>query len=168
MVPIPAPVDGPMVGPDRPMLEGYLAWQRWTFWNICAWLTADQLAGHPLATTNLSLLGLMRHLAKVERTWFRQRVPAGDMPPLFDPALGKDADFELGAAADAPAEFERWQEECRAGDEVAAAFDFDHVYSAGSYDLSLRMTYVHLIGEYARHNGHADLLRQAIDGSVGR
>src|SRR5579859_852902 len=66
-------VDGPAVGPDRPMLEGYHAYQRRTFRNICAGLTAEQLASRPLPSTNLSLLGLARHLAKVERVWLRIR-----------------------------------------------------------------------------------------------
>jgi uncharacterized damage-inducible protein DinB len=69
VVPSPTPVDGPVTGNDRPMLEGYVAHQRMTLLNICAGLSAEQLASRPLTSTNLSLLGLLRHLAKVERVW---------------------------------------------------------------------------------------------------
>jgi hypothetical protein len=123
-VPTPSPVDGPMTGDDRPILEGYLNYQRSTLLNICAGLTGEQLARRPLSSSNLSLLGLIRHLAKVERIWFRQR---------------------------------------------AAGLGFDDTLDAGGGDtFSVRMVYVHLIGEYARHNGHADLLREALDGVTGR
>ena len=102
-VPSPSPVDGPMTGDDRPILEGYLNYQRATLLNICAGLTGEQLAGRPLPSSNLSLLGLIRHLAKVERIWFRQRAAGQAVAPLYDPALGKDADFSEADAADAEA-----------------------------------------------------------------
>jgi uncharacterized damage-inducible protein DinB len=86
--PAPELVDGPLVGADRPMLEAYLAWQRATLLNICAGLTAEQLAQRPIATTNLSLLGLLRHLAKVERIWFRQRAGREGVAALYDLAFG--------------------------------------------------------------------------------
>src|ERR1700761_8549224 len=92
--PAPKPVDGPLTGEIRPMLEGYLDWQRATLLNICAGLTGEQLASRPLASSNLSLLGLIRHLAKVERIWFRERVAGEDMPPMYDLTLGKDYDFD--------------------------------------------------------------------------
>jgi hypothetical protein len=99
--PAPDPVDGALTGPDRPMLEGYLGWQRATLLNICAGLTGEQLATRSLPRSNLSLLGLVRHLAKVERTWFRIRAAAEPIGPLYDPALGKDHDFdELDPADD--------------------------------------------------------------------
>ena len=161
-------VDGPAVGPDRPMLEGYHAYQRRTFRNICAGLTAEQLASRPLPSTNLSLLGLARHLAKVERVWLRIRAGREQIEPLFDPALGTDYDFEHIDAADAEAAFATYDEECRLGDLAAAHADFDDLIEWRYGTWSVRMIYVHLIGEYARHNGHADLLRQAIDGVTGR
>lgn len=166
IAPTPADVDGPTVGDDRPMLESYLDWQRRTLLNICAGLTADQLAERPLPGTNLSLLGLVRHLAKVERIWFGQRV--GDREPLFDSALGKDHDFEHVDPAQAEEAFAVLAEEWRVADATAAAMSFDDTFDTGRDTWSLRMLYVHLIGEYARHNGHADLLRQHVDGVAGR
>jgi uncharacterized damage-inducible protein DinB len=167
--PAPHPVDGPLSGPDRPMLEGYLAWERATLLNICAGLTADQLAGRPLASSNLSLQGLVRHLAKVERIWLRQRAAGEPVAPMYDASLGTDTDFNDGDPAAAETDFERLQDEWRHCDDAVADLDFDDIFDAGGGDVfSLRMAYVHLIGEYSRHNGHADLLREAIDGATGR
>ena len=168
-VPAPGPVDGPLTGAGRPILEGYLNWQRVTLLNICAGLTGEQLARRPVPSSSLSLLGLIRHLAKVERIWFRQRAGGQPVPPLFDPARGKDADFNDAVAAEAEADIARLQEEWREADKAAAGLDFEDTLDAGRGEtFSLRMTYVHMIGEYARHNGHADLLREALDGVTGR
>jgi len=167
--PVPAPVDGPTVGPDRPMLEGYLRWQRFVLLNVCAGLTGEQLVRRPLPSTSLSLLGLVRHLTKVERTWLRIRIAGEDVPPFFDPALGKDHDFEATDPDQAPEDFAAYLEECRAADAAVRERSFEDTCTVhGREVLSLRMVYVHLIGEYARHNGHADLLREAIDGVTGR
>lgn len=167
--PTPEVADGPLTGPDRPMLEAYLAWQRSVLLNVAAGLTGEQLAARPLPSSGLSLLGLVRHLTKVERTWFRIRAAGEDVPPVFDPALGKDHDFEATDPALAAADFARYADECRACDEVARRMSFDDTFTlADGSAMSLRMVYVHLIGEYARHNGHADLLREAIDGVTGR
>ena len=105
--PTPDPVDGPVTGDDRPILEGYLNYQRATLLNICAGLTGEQLAERPIPSSNLSLLGLVRHLAKVERTWFRQRATGQDVPPMYPAAAGKDADFNDAEASQAAAEFGR-------------------------------------------------------------
>jgi uncharacterized damage-inducible protein DinB len=166
--PTPDLVDGPLTGGDRPMLEGYLAWQRATLLNICAGLSAEQLADRPLASSNLSLLGLVRHLSKVERVWFRIRVAGEQIAPMYDPALGKDYDFDVVSPDDAADAFDRLTTEWRLADAATADLDFDHAFDVRGEEFSLRMTYVHLIGEYARHNGHADLLRESIDGVKGR
>jgi uncharacterized damage-inducible protein DinB len=150
------------------MLEGYLAWQRTTLLNICAGLDGEQLARRPLPSSNLSLLGLIRHLAKVERIWFRQRAAGQAIEPLFDPALGKDSDFDDTDPAQAETDFQRLQDEWRAADLAVAPIAFEDTFEVGDEVFSLRMTYVHVIGEYSRHNGHADLLREAIDGVAGR
>ncbi len=166
--PEPAPVDGPLTGPDRPMLEGYLGWQRRTLLNICGGLTGEQLAARPLPSSQLSLLGLVRHLAKVERIWLRQRVAGQDVEPLYDAALGRDHDFEDVRAEDAEAALARLVEEWRLADEAVAGLSFDDTCEAYGETFSLRMVYVHLCGEYARHNGHAYLLRESIDGVTAR
>ncbi len=166
--PPPDPVDPPMTGAHRPMLEGYLDFQRATLLAICEGLSAEQLASAPLPSTNLTLLGLVRHLAKVERIWFRIRLDEPDLAPLFDPGLGRDADFERGTAADAQAAVAILRAEQATARAAAAAVAFDRTVPARDERWSLQMVYVHMIGEYARHNGHADLLREAIDGVTGR
>lgn len=166
--PTPEPVDGPLTGDDRPILEGYLTYQRSTLLNICAGLTAEQLALRPLPASNLSLLGLVRHMAKVERIWFRERARGQAFEPMYDVAHGKDADFEDVRAEQAPAALERLQDESRAANVAVADLGFEETMTAYGDAWSLRMVYVHMIGEYSRHNGHADLLRQSIDGVTGR
>ena len=166
--PTPDPVEGVGTGPDRPLLESYLAYQRRTLRNICADLTSEQLAARPIPSTNLTLLGLVRHMAKVERIWFRIRIGHEDIPPLFDPELGKDYDFEHIDPADAKSALETLDEESRLADVAAAKASFEDTVDWAGGTWSLRMIYVHVIAEYARHNGHADLIRQAIDGETGR
>jgi len=166
--PTPDAVDGPLTGPDRPMLEGFLAWQRSTLLNICAGLTGEQLASRPLASSNLSLLGLVRHMAKVERVWFRHRAVHDPIGPMYDPALGKSADFDDLDAAEAETAVRRLRDEWVEADRAVAGLSFDDTLQARDAVMSIRMTYVHMIAEYARHNGHADLLREAIDGVTAR
>lgn len=168
IVSTPEPVDGPLTGTDRPMLTAYLGWERLTLLNICAGLDGAQLAAHPIASSNLSLLGLIRHLAKVERTWFRQRAAREDVDAMYDPELGRDADFDDLDPADAEAAVARLQAEWRAADAAVASMSFDDEVDVRGEVFSLRMIYVHMIGEYARHNGHADLLREGLDGVTAR
>lgn len=155
----------PLVGPDRPILEGMLAWQRRTLLSLCAGLTGEQLCAAPLPSTNLTLLGLVRHLAKVERIWFRERAGGLDLPPMY---VGTDGDFKDLSPSRAPEDLARYAEECRLADAIAAGLPFEHTFVSRGETFSLRMVYVHLVSEYGRHNGHGDLIRQAIDGATGR
>jgi uncharacterized damage-inducible protein DinB len=166
--PAPSPVDGPLTGDDRPMLEGFLDWQRATLLNICAGLTGEQLASRPLPSSDLTLLGLVRHLAKVERIWFRQRAAGQAVEPMYDPSRGTAADFDDGMAAQARADVERLQAEWRQAGQAVAGMAFADTFDVDGEAFSLRMVYVHMIAEYSRHNGHADLLRESIDGVTGR
>jgi uncharacterized damage-inducible protein DinB len=165
--PTPAPVDGPVTGDDRAILEGYLRWQRQTLLNICAGLDADQLAQRPLAPSGLSLLGLVRHLAKVERIWLRQRAAGEAVESLYG-GPGAPDDFRDVVADDAEGALGALQQEWRLADAAVAERSLDDPVSFRDETWSLRMVYVHLIGEYARHNGHADLLREHLDGVTGR
>jgi uncharacterized damage-inducible protein DinB len=159
----------PLTGDDRPMLEGYLAWHRALLGHKCAGLTGAQLAQRSVAPSNLSLLGLVRHMAKVERKWFRERVAGLELEPMYDPALGPDADFEDLDPDRAPADYERWREECRLADEaLAATTSYDDTITGTVGPMSVRSVVVHMIEEYAQHNGHADLLRECVDGSTDK
>jgi uncharacterized damage-inducible protein DinB len=166
--PTPALTVGPLAGDDRPILEAFLNYQRGTLLNICAGLTGEQLAQRPIRPSNLSLLGVVRHLAKVERIWFRQRAAGQPVDPMYDPDRGKDADFNDLSAAAAPADFQRLQDEWHSADAAVAGMAFDDTFDVNGEDFSLRMVYVHMIHEYCRHNGHADLLRELTDGATGR
>jgi uncharacterized damage-inducible protein DinB len=160
--------EGSLVAPERELLPGYLDFYRATLLFKCAGLSAEQLAERPSPPSTLSLLGLIRHLTKVERIWFRIHFASGDpAEPVFDPSLGKDADFELVDASRAQAEYEGLIAEWELSDKAAAGRSLDERFTLGDEESSLRMIYVHLIGEYSRHCGHADLLREHLDGVTG-
>ena len=160
--------DVPLTGADRPMLEGFLAWHRALLRHKCAGLTGEQLAECPVPPSNLSLLGLIRHLAKVERRWFRERLAGQSLEPMYDPALGADADFEDLDPGRAEADYGRFLEECRLADEALAAASYDDTITARTDVMSVRAVVIHMIEEYAQHNGHADLLRERIDGTTDK
>jgi uncharacterized damage-inducible protein DinB len=113
----------------------------------------------------LSLLGLIRHMTKVERVWFRTRF-AGE--PVGNP-FGENwnADFEEPDPARAAADYARLTEEFKHCDAAVANASFDDTFDLKGEPMSLRMIYLHMIEEYARHNGHADLLREQLDGATG-
>ncbi|WP_327270452.1 DinB family protein [Streptomyces sp. NBC_01218] len=158
---------GSLNAPERETLTGFLHFYRAGLLRTCAGLTGEQLARRTTAPSRLSLLGLVRHMAKVERTWFRERFAGQDLPPMYDPAKGKDADFEDLVPERAEEDYARLLEEIRLADEVAAAASLDDTFVHGGEVYSLRLIHVHLIAEYARHAGHADLLRERLDGATG-
>ena len=160
--------DVPLTGDDRPMLEGFLAWHRALLRHKCAGLTGEQLAQCSVPPSNLSLLGLVRHMAKVERRWFRELIAGQELEPMYDAALGKDADFEDLHADRAQADYERLLEECRLADEALAAASYEDTITARMGVMSVRAVVVHMIEEYAQHNGHADLLRERVDGRTDK
>lgn len=159
--------EGSLVAGERELLEGYLNFHRTTLLFKCAGLAPEQLAERAAPPSNLSLLGLVRHLTKVERTWFRIRFAGEPVEPVFAPELGQDADFELLDASRAQAEYEALLAEWRLCDQAAAGRSLDDRFTFRDQEGSLRMIYLHLIGEYARHNGHADFVREHVDGTTG-
>jgi len=167
-----APADDPRGEPtptrgERDALTSYLTFQRRTLALKCDGLTPAQLARRAVPTSELTLLGLLRHLAAVEHGWF-QRVMAGDQGPRpFRPHGVHSEEFTLGAVTAGTVEeaFVEWRRQVRMGDELVARTGLDE---RGAGDVELREVLVHLIEEYARHLGHADLLREAIDGRRGQ
>ncbi|HEX7355042.1 MAG TPA: DinB family protein [Mycobacteriales bacterium] len=155
----------PLTGSAQSILVGYLAAQRAGLLNVCAGLTADQMAARSVAPSTLSLLGLVRHLTKVERTWLRIRVAGEDVAPLFP---RKDEDFDDVRADDAGSAFAALQAEWGACDTAVRGLPLETTFDYRGQEMSLGSVYAHLIEEYARHNGHADLLRESIDGVTGR
>ncbi|MDJ0395590.1 DinB family protein [Rhodococcus sp. G-MC3] len=159
--------DGPMTGSDRDILIPYLEAQRHSLLNICAGLTAEQLSGRALPPSRLSLQGLVRHAAKVERIWFRIRSAGEDVPNLYG-GPGDPTDFEDLDPARAADEVDQLRSEWELCRDAVRTLPLDLEFLWRGEPMSLRMVYVHVIGEYSRHNGHADLLRESIDGVTGR
>jgi uncharacterized damage-inducible protein DinB len=163
--------NGTTLGDERATLQEFLRSQRLTLELKCSGLDAEQLARRSVEPSTMSLLGLVRHLADVERGWFR-RTMAGDpdVPRIFQTADDPDADFN-GAVGDPAVVEEAWRrlhEEQQFADRlVADTEDLGTVAQHRDGPISLREVLVHMIEEYARHNGHADLLRERIDGRLG-
>jgi uncharacterized damage-inducible protein DinB len=157
--------DPPFVLPERPMLEAWLEFHRVTLLLKCEGLDDAGRQSRPVPTSLLSLHGIVRHMAEVERSWF-QRVLGRD-PDL--PYLWADEDADLFPldGADWAADLASWQAECAASRAAAAGRSLDDTGLRHGEPCSLRWIYVHMIEEYARHNGHADLIRELVDGAVG-
>jgi Protein of unknown function (DUF664) len=159
----------PTVDPERAALEAWLDYHRQTLLFKCQGLTGEQLVERAVAPSSLSLLGLVRHMAEVERSWFRRRF--GGQPELGDLYCNDefpDGDFDLAEASGAEADFATFTRECELARRTAEGRSLDDTFihpRGGIYDL--RWVYLHMIEEYARHNGHADILRERIDGVTG-
>ncbi len=154
--------------PERAALQGWLDYHRATLRWKCAGLTGDQLVIRPVASSTLSLLGLVRHMAEVERSWFGRRLDGQDIGLLYCSDEFPDGDFDLADPAGAEADFGAFAAECAAADDVARGRSLDDTFlSRPGTTLDLRWIYLHMIEEYARHNGHADLIRELIDGVTG-
>jgi uncharacterized damage-inducible protein DinB len=162
-------VDEPFTGDERATLDGFLEWYRGTLLYKCQGLDGEQLARRAVPPSNLSLLGLIRHMAKVERSWFRRRLDGEDVRPIYASEPDPDADFDEASAASAESDYETFSAELELCRLAAARHGLDETFVPAGRDieLSLRWLYVHMIEEYSRHCGHADLLRERIDGSTG-
>ena len=157
-----------LVAAEGDQLRNLLDWHRATLLHKCAGLDGEQLARSPLNFSSLSLLGLIRHMAKVERTWFRTLFRGEPLETLYSTPQWRDADFEGGDPANAPADYALLVEETELARKAVASASTNDTFTFPDEDVaSLRYVYLQMIAEYARHNGHADLLRQAIDGATG-
>jgi Protein of unknown function (DUF664) len=162
--------DPPLVADERTMLEAWLDFHRATLIWKCDGLSPEQLREPAVPPSALTLIGLMRHMTEVERGWFQEVFAGETLSDLYATAEDPDGDFnrvdELG-----PAEvLERFGSECDRSRKISAqAGSLEDIAADKRHgkDFSLRWILVHMVEEYARHNGHADLLRERIDGSVG-
>ena len=159
----------PATADERTMFAGWLDFHRATLELKCAGLTPAQLATRAVEPSTLSLLGLVRHMADVERGWFRRRLAGEDAPPLYYSDEDPDGDFDNLDPAAVDEAFATWHAECDRAREIAAALPSLDVMvtDRAGRKLSARWVLHHMIEEYARHNGHADLLRERIDGATG-
>jgi uncharacterized damage-inducible protein DinB len=158
----------PFVVGERQMLEAWLDFHRTTLLIKCEGLDDSQRKAQPVPTSVLSLHGLVRHMAEVERNWFRRvllREP--DAPWIWLDTAVPDSEMVPLDAADWDADRLAFEAECEASRKTAAAHELDDTGALDTKPVSLRWIYNHMIEEYARHNGHADLIRELIDGAVG-
>ena len=160
----------PMNADERTTLEGWLDFYRATLALKCEGLDDERLRGASVPPSPMTLLGLMQHAAEVERNWFR-RVLAGEAtPPIFGPAdhpEGHDGGFELAEGSSYREAVRLWQHEIEHARTNCAGRGLDDAAEFMGGWVSLRWIYLHMIGEYARHCGHADLIRERIDGAAG-
>ena len=158
----------PYVLDERRMLEAWLEFHRTTLLLKCEGLDDAARKPRPVATSKLSLHGLVRHMAEVERNWFRRTLLRDDAAPwIWIDARVEDSEIVPLDQADWHADVAAWEAECDASRRAAAAHDLDDTGVRDGQPCTLRWIYVHMIEEYARHNGHADLLRELVDGQVG-
>jgi uncharacterized damage-inducible protein DinB len=164
-------VKRPSKAEERTTTVAFLRWHRETLGLKCAGLKPAQLAERAVGRSELSLLGLVRHAAESERFWFRQVMAGEEPPPLFSTPTAPDGAFDAAIADEQKVAqaWEAWRAEVAFADRfVAAAPDLDVIGNEpGEGPVSLRWVLMHMVEEYARHNGHADLLREQIDGAVG-
>jgi uncharacterized damage-inducible protein DinB len=160
----------PLNADERTTLEGWLDFHRATLAIKCEGLDDKQAAEASVPPSGVTLTGLVQHLAEVERNWF-QRVLAGqDAPPIYDPQAdpnGPDGGFDLAEDATLAGALATWRTELARARDLCAARVLTDTGRFMGQAVSLRWIYVHLIEEYARHNGHADLIRERIDGTTG-
>jgi uncharacterized damage-inducible protein DinB len=149
------------------MLESFLEWHRETLSVKCSGLDSERLRERSVPPSALSLLGLVRHMADVERYWFRMVLDGQEAPAHFWTEKSPDGDFDEVDTADAEASVALWRQEVALARELAGARGLDDAGVRRGQQVPLRWIYVHMIEEYARHNGHADLLRERIDGTTG-
>jgi hypothetical protein len=170
--------NGPTLGDERTTLVESLRCARLTLEMKCAGLDAEAMARRSVEPSTMSLLGLVRHLAEMERRTFRQMMAGQDAPSLFCSDTDRDGDFD-GAVPDPKVVAEAW-DAWRAEVDFATRFvaeapslditadDPLNEHGSGGGLMSLREVLVGMIYEYARHLGHADLLRERIDGRIGQ
>ena len=157
----------PYILGERAMLDAWLEFHRTTLLLKCEGLDDVARKARPIPSSLLSMHGLLRHMAEVERGWFRRTLLVDGCGWIWcDPNI-EDSELVPLDDADWEADVATWQAECDASRTAAAAHALDDTGLRHGEPCSLRWIYVHMIEEYARHNGHADLLRELVDGAVG-
>jgi uncharacterized damage-inducible protein DinB len=159
----------PLTGGERETLRAFLDFHRETLAVKCEGLSDEQLRRAASPPSTLSLLGLVRHMAEVERAWFRRTIDGEDVPLVWSDAGDFQVAYDASKSSREEA-FAAWEAEvahARRIERDAASLDVTGRNARTGEEVSLRLVMLHLIHEYARHNGHADLLREAVDGTTG-
>ncbi|MDQ0792217.1 DinB family protein [Streptomyces sp. B1I3] len=159
----------PNSGSERDMLRSFLDYHRATLAMKCQGLTDEELRQQSMPPSTLSLLGLVRHMAEVERAWFRRVFTDNDAPMVWSDEIDFQAAYDASASTRGEA-FAAWEaevHESRRIEQEAGSLDRTGYQPRWKEEVSLRMVMLHVLLEYGRHNGHADLLREGVDGTVG-
>lgn len=162
-------VPPPLIADEREMLRAFLDYHRATLAMKCEGLGDEELRQRSMPPSTLTLLGLVRHMAEVERTWFRRVIDAEDVPLVWSDSGDFQVAYDASGSSRAEA-FAAWEaevEHSRRIEQAADSLDVTGHQARWGADVSLRLVMLHLIHEYARHNGHADLIREGVDGTVG-
>jgi hypothetical protein len=168
MVPAVTRPDPPFTGDERTMLPVWMDYQRSTLLWKCELLDGEALARRTVPPSPLSLLGIVRHMTLVEWSWFEEVFAGRPTPAPISTEHDRDADWNDLDPARAMDDLASFQRQCEVSREIVArASSYDELAANSRDTLCLRWIMVHMIEEYARHNGHADLLREQIDGAVG-
>lgn len=160
----------PLDAPERETLEGWLDYYRTTLLLICNGVGAEPLRSTPADPSALSLQGLVQHLAEVERNWFGRIVAGEDLPSVYPGGRtpeGHDGGFVVDPAASFATAVEKWEAEVASSRLFCADLELANTAAFRGTEVSLRWIFNHMIAEYARHCGHADILRERIDGTTG-
>ncbi len=167
---IPPRVEPSELSGEKVALDEWVDYHRATLLMKCEGLSSEQLKTKSVEPSTLTLLGLVRHMSEVERGWFRRNAAQEDIDYHYCTDEEPDADFLNIDAADASADLAHFVEECRRSRDATRGRSLDEVVSSPKFPdrtRNVRWIYLHMIEEYARHNGHADLIRERIDGTTG-
>jgi hypothetical protein len=168
MLPAVTRTEPPLTGDDDAMLPPWLDYQRTTLLWKCELLEGDALVRQSVPPSGVSLLGIVRHMTIVEWHWFEHVFAGALTPQPISTDHDEDADWNDLDPVQAMADIELFQRQCEVSREiVAGAESMDHLAVKARDTMALRWIMVHMIEEYARHNGHADFLRELVDGAVG-
>lgn len=160
----------PLNTDERTGLASWLDFYRATLATKCAGLTDTQLRTASVPPSPLTLFGLVQHMAEVERNWFRRVLTGEEVPPIYDPPAdpgGHDGGFNLREDISFQNATATWDGEIAVARANCTCRDLEQTSPFMGGEVTLRWIYHHMIAEYARHSGHADLIRERIDGTTG-
>lgn len=160
----------PLDADERTTLASWLDFYRATLAGKCHGLDEAQLRTASVPPSSLTLLGLVQHMAEVERNWFRRILTGEVVPPVYESETnteGHDGGFDVKGDITFDVAQANWQREITRARANCTDRPLDRTSPFMGGDVTLRWIYLHMTAEYARHNGHADLIRERIDGSTG-
>ncbi len=159
----------PTFGDERTQLEAWLDFQRTTLLRKCDGLRPEQMKIRPVSTSKLSLLGIIRHMTFVEQIWYQTVFDGRDVAEYYKTESDRDADFNDLESTSAEEVIDLYLYACQLSRDIASGRSLDDLTAQErrGRHFDLRWIYLHMIEEYARHNGHADLIRELIDGTTG-